>query len=254
MKIAIVGSGNIASFFGKKWRASGHTILQVISPTLSHAQQLAEELQASFAIDISELNDEADIYLLAVKDDVLLSFADTSIFKNKFVIHTAGAVTLEMLNNLSGTIACLWPVYSIQKDTSIEQINFPLVINFSSDKIEHFTREIAKNISEQLIELNDEQKSIAHVGAVFANNFTNHLYTLSKQLLAQYHIPFDLLKPLIENTTEKLHISEPEQNQTGPAIRHDEKTMKKHLDLLKNDKNLSAIYKILSSSIENIHT
>jgi hypothetical protein len=73
---------------------------------------------------------------------------------------------------------------------------------------------------------------------------------LSEDLLHREQIPFELILPLIEHTTQKLHQTPPHQNQTGPAIRHDEKTMQKHLMLLQKDKQMSTIYKLLSNSIQ----
>ena len=99
--------------------------------------------------------------------------------------------------------------------------------------------------------MNDEQKSIAHVSAVFANNFSNHLFAIAEKLLENQQIPFEIMMPLIKNMVEKLNNHSAAENQTGPAIRKDEKTIQKHLSLLTNDDKI--IYETLTTSIQKLH-
>lgn len=250
MRIAILGSGNVATFFGLQFKKNNHTIVQVISSTTQHAEHLATLLDADFATDINQLTHDADVYLFAVSDDVILNFAKTIKRPNKLIIHTAGSIQLSELALISENSACIWPLYSIQKNNLPDSNTVPLIINASNETSLQQVIQLANAISSNHFFLNEKQKSMAHLAAVFANNFTNHLYTLSEDLLHHEKIPFELILPLIEYTTQKLHQTPPHQNQTGPAIRHDEVTMQKHLDLLQNDEQMSAIYKLLSNSIQ----
>jgi hypothetical protein len=50
---------------------------------------------------------------------------------------------------------------------------------------------------------------------------------------------------------EKLKDNHPLKSQTGPAMRNDTKVMKKHLAILKSDKQLTKVYKTLSDLIES---
>ena len=58
---------------------------------------------------------------------------------------------------------------------------------------------------------------------------------------------FKLLKPLIRETVDKLETLDPKEAQTGPAIRNDQKTLDKHLELIKKPQ-LKEIYNILNIS------
>jgi predicted short-subunit dehydrogenase-like oxidoreductase (DUF2520 family) len=109
---------------------------------------------------------------------------------------------------------------------------------------------MAHSMSSNVFLLNDEQKMIAHVSAVFANNFSNHLFAIAEKLLDKQHIPFDILMPLIKNTVEKLNTHSPADNQTGPAIRKDEKTIQKHVNLLTDSDKI--IYEMLTKSIQEL--
>jgi hypothetical protein len=89
------------------------------------------------------------------------------------------------------------------------------------------------------------------LAAVFACNFTNHFYQIANDLLASKNMSFDLLLPLITETVNKVKSSSPEDAQTGPAKRNDQKTMQKHLNLLQGNDNLQTLYKLISAEIQN---
>lgn len=251
MKIAIAGAGNIATFFAKKFQAAGFEIVQVIAAHKEHAKELALKFACAFSDQISDLDPDADVCLFAVKDDVLLDFA-AKLRMTQIVIHTAGSVALSELYPMSSRVACIWPVYSIHKDNLPENPNLPLVLNAGSDEVLEITRRLATAISQQHYVLTDQQKSALHLAAVFANNFTNHMYTISEQITREHGVPFAALLPLIADTAQKVQHSLPQQNQTGPAIRHDEKTMTKHLNML-HDEVWQQIYRLISSSIRQPH-
>jgi predicted short-subunit dehydrogenase-like oxidoreductase (DUF2520 family) len=111
--------------------------------------------------------------------------------------------------------------------------------------LEYFAKSISKNVQK----INSEQRKILHVAAVFACNFSNHLYTIAASILADHRLSFDLLKPLIAETADKIKLNEPAKMQTGPAIRKDVKTMNAHLKLLSTDKKLKKIYTLMSDHI-----
>ena len=93
-----------------------------------------------------------------------------------------------------------------------------------------------------------EQRRHLHLAAVFACNFTNHLYAIAAELLEKQHLPFDALRPLIRETAAKIESLTPIDAQTGPAIRYDRNIMQRHIDLL-DDNDEKEIYRLLSRHI-----
>jgi hypothetical protein len=79
------------------------------------------------------------------------------------------------------------------------------------------------------------------------NNFVNHLYYLGNKICEENNIPFEILHPLIKETSNKLEELSPFNAQTGPAKRNDKQTMEKQLALL--PKKSKEIYTLLSNSI-----
>lgn len=250
MKIAIVGSGNIATFFGMKLKENKHEIIQVISNTEAHAKELADKLNANFSTDLNQLSSNADIILLAIKDDVLRSLPKNSTFEDKLIIHTAGSVSLDEIMHLSQYVGSIWCMYSINKNFIPTRNDIPLIINSNHEASLEKIKLLSHCISESIYILSDEQKTIAHLAAVFANNFANHLFTIGQDILLSEKIPFQILVPLIQNTIEKLSYATPDRLQTGPAIRHDDETIRKHLELLSSNESNTNIYKLITESIQ----
>lgn len=250
MKITIVGSGNIATFFGIKFKKAGHSILQVISSTESHAKELADTLSCDFDTDLNKLNVDSEVVLLAVKDDVLRTLVGYEVLQTKTIIHTAGSISLLDIASLSKNVGSMWCMYSINKNHLPERDDIPVIVNASNENTLVQVKKLSEAISNVTYSLDDDQKTIAHLSAVFANNFANHLFTIGQEILSQEKIPFEILIPLIQNTIEKLSYSTPDKLQTGPAIRHDGETISKHLQLLQSNEEFLKIYQLLTHSIQ----
>jgi hypothetical protein len=76
------------------------------------------------------------------------------------------------------------------------------------------------------------------------------MYVLGEEICKENEVPFDILKPLIAETANKINFLSPKNAQTGPAMRNDQSTIDKHLTLLR-DKIHKEIYRIITKSIQN---
>lgn len=254
MKILLIGSGNVATQLGKAFKRCGHEIVFVYSRNISHASELAKELKAGFGNDLnmtSSLN--ADVCIIAVKDDAISEVVKKlPAFKNSLVIHTSGATDISILKKKFKNCGVLWQVQTIKGRTQVDFRKVPLVIEANNPSAEKKIKQLANDLSKRVYVLNSHQRRVLHLGAVWVNNFPNHLYYLAESLLKKHNLPFQLFEPLIISTTES-GIKNPKTSQTGPAKRNDIKTMKAHLKLLP-DKNYRELYKLISKSITNLYS
>lgn len=248
MNFSIIGSGNMAHYIGIRCKEAGRSIDEVIATNEVTGKALAEKLDATFLKDFKQ--SQSTTFLLAVPDDAIRELAKTDFFKEKKIIHTSGSIGLHELENLSENVACIWPIFSIQKEKLPTRNDIPFILQSSNLPIRKKAVSLLKGLTNNVTEATDEQKNILHLSAVFVNNFTNHLFALSEQLLQDHNLSFtELMHPIIENTVAKLKHNAPQNLQTGPAIRNDKSTMHKHLELLTHNPALAEIYKLLSSSI-----
>jgi predicted short-subunit dehydrogenase-like oxidoreductase (DUF2520 family) len=231
LNIVILGNGNVATHLSEALLNAGYSVLQLWKR--------------------GEVLRDADLYFIAVSDDAIEEVVGL-IPENKFFAHTSGSVDLQR-----GGV--FYPLQTFSKNSDVDWKSIPILIETNDKNLEEFLFEIAKKISNNVTLVNTEMRRQLHLAAVFACNFTNHLWAISEELLNEKNIPFDLMKPLIYQTFRKIETHHPKEVQTGPAVRNDLKTMEKHRDILCNDKSCLAptevleIYNLLSKSIQNSH-
>jgi len=128
----------------------------------------------------------------------------------------------------------------------------PICIEAEKKEDLELLHRLASSVSESVYEITSEQRKSLHLGAVFVNNFTNHIYQIGSEICEENEVPFNILKPLIKETVEKINSFSPLDAQTGPAIRNDKETIRRHLKQLEN-KTHQEVYKILTKSIQETY-
>jgi predicted short-subunit dehydrogenase-like oxidoreductase (DUF2520 family) len=228
ISVLLVGKGNVATHLYNAFLSVDNSVC-----TQSSSGKL-------------ELIPKADITIIAVADDAIAEVS--SKIKNTFVVHTSGACSINELKNTTNKgVFYMLQTFSKEKKVDFNEVPFCLEAENESNYV--LLDELAKSIGKKIYTVNSEQRKALHVAAVFVNNFTNHMYKIGNDICNEHHVPFEILQPLIKETTSKIKTLSPEKAQTGPAVRNDKKTIKNHLDLL--NKKQQQIYKIITKSIQN---
>jgi len=250
--ISIIGSGNVARQLAPALKNSGHSIYQVYSRNATAGKRLAKQTGALYLDNLSRVEDTGGIIIIAVKDDAIPEVVEKlPSLKKSLVIHTSGATDIKVLKKKFRNCGVLWQVQTIQARTKVDFKKVPLIIEANNISANKKLTRVAKSLSRLVYPLNSHQRRVLHLGAVWVNNFPNHLYALAKTFLQKHRLPFELLGPLILSTAEN-GIKDPEAAQTGPAKRNDIRTMKEHLKLLP-EKNYRDLYKLLSKGIIQLY-
>jgi len=249
MRITIIGSGNVATHLAAAFKNAGHAIVQVYSHDMHNASLLAYHVKAEAINNLEQINPETDLFVIAIKDDAIESIAAELAQYNKLIVHTSGATSLQTLQKHTPNAGVFYPLQTFSKTRELNFNTVPLCIEGADEKITSTINELAYTVSQNVYRVNSEQRKTLHLAAVFACNFPNYLYHVSQQLLAEKQLSFDLLRPLILETAEKVQEHLPAIAQTGPAVRNDEKTIASHLEQLQENPDLQEIYKLLSQGI-----
>jgi predicted short-subunit dehydrogenase-like oxidoreductase (DUF2520 family) len=249
MRITIIGSGNVATHLAAAFKNAGHRIVQVYSRDLQNAALLAYHVGAEAIDNLEQINPETDLFVISVKDDVIGSIAQSLIKFEKLIVHTSGATDLQTLLNFTQSAGVFYPLQTLSKNKEVDFLTVPLCIEGADENITKQLIELAQTVSNNVYRVNSAQRKILHLAAVFACNFPNYLYNIAQQLLAEHDMDFEMLRPLILETAQKVQTHLPAEVQTGPAIRNDENTMAAHLQMLNNEPDLKAIYSLLSQEI-----
>ncbi|WP_343533183.1 Rossmann-like and DUF2520 domain-containing protein [Pedobacter sp.] len=250
MKVSIVGSGNVATHLAKALHHVHVEIQGIWSHQFENAELLANQVDAKAIRQISEIaNDGSDILLISVKDDAIADVAAQLKNYRGIVAHTSGAVTLNILNE-NVNYGVFYPLQTFSKHKTLDFSQVPLCLEANNTQSLRQLKTLAALLSKNIYEVDSEQRKILHLAAVFACNFPNYLYGVAQQLLAQHQLDFEIIKPLIAETANKVQTALPIEVQTGPAIRNDEQTLQKHEELLKAHSDWLMIYKLLSEQIK----
>jgi len=213
------------------------------------ASLLAYHVRAEAIDNFDNINPETDLFIIAVKDDAIGDIAQKLTQYDKLIVHTSGATSLKVLTGYTNNAGVLYPLQTFSKTKEVDFKTVPVCIEGADEQITTLLEELARTISNNVSRVNSDQRKILHLAAVFACNFPNYLYYAAGKLLQQHDLDFNLLRPLILETAEKVQEHLPAGVQTGPAIRNDEKTMAAHLQLLQNNPELERLYTELSQLI-----
>lgn len=246
LKVVIIGSGNVAQHLIKAFLNSEK--IELVQAYARSHQALTHILSPDKITNALNTITEADIYIIAVSDDAIAEISSQLPFTDRFVVHTSGSVSLQQLD-IKNRRGVFYPLQTFSKNKEVDFHKIPLCLESEQDNDYKILEETAKAISLLLYTIDSKQRQALHVAAVFVNNFTNHMYTIGDQICNKNGIPFDILKPLIQETADKIELLPPIEAQTGPAKRKDQQTIERHLNFLTNDTQ-KAIYTLLTQSIQ----
>ncbi len=248
--IVLIGAGNLATQLGFSLAKKGFNIRQVYSYTLENAELLAEKLNAYSTDNLKEIQTNADLYIIAVKDAVLAQTIEQLPHLKGIVTHTAGSLSIDMLLKFEN-FGIVYPFQTFSKDKEVDFNSIPLLIEANNESTEERLLKFGKSIANTVMICDSNQRKQIHLAAIFACNFTNHMYSIANDILKSHNINFDVIKPLIQETASKIETLDPKEAQTGPAIRGDKNIIEEHLKMLNDHNDLQSIYKTLSNRIMN---
>lgn len=247
IQITIIGSGNVAQHLIKAFTKSD--LIEIVQVYSRKKETLASLIEFDkITSDFSDLK-EADLYIIAVSDKAIAEVSAQLPFQNRVVVHTSGAASLDVLDpkNRKGVF---YPLQTFSKKKDIDFSIVPLCLEAENTFDFRVLETVAKSVSNAVFPINSDQRKALHVAAVFVNNFTNHLYQVGQEICEEHQVPFEILRPLIQETAQKINTLDPIDAQTGPAKRNDTTTIEAHLAYLTRE-NQKNIYKILTQSIQH---
>lgn len=234
MKVAVIGTGNVGSQFARIFG-----VRPISSRTLDG------------------IPTDADLYIIAVSDSAVKDLADKLPSIGGMVVHTTGSVPMEVLSRFkSNGYGVMYPFQTISRSRDLTPDKIPLLLEASDEKTLEKIKRVAVEAGFADIAFADsEKRRRVHLTGTFACNFTNAMIAVSQQILSDCGIEKGIIRPLVEETIEKLRSLPAKDAQTGPAVRNDLTTLKSHLDLLKElgMEKEAEIYNAVSNYIMSSH-
>lgn len=251
--VTLIGAGRVATHLGKGLKSAGLNIAEVISKNGASARELATLLDANPIENWEDLSPTSDLYLVAVNDDAVAEVANSFPFNDCFIAHTSGSVPMNALEQASTRFGIFYPLQTFSKEKEVDLNKVPFCIEGNTEENAQALFQLAQRVSGNVNYINSEERKRLHLAAVFACNFSNHLYAIAEELLQEQGLTLDLLRPLLIETAAKAQQHAPKDVQTGPAVRDDKAVLASHLKQLEAKSDYQKLYNLLTKSIQDKH-
>lgn len=248
ISVVIIGSGNVASHLFEAFKNNKEaTVVQVVGRSEVSLSEYAKQVATA---SLDNITHNADVYILAVSDNAIPAVAKQFKLKDKLLVHTSGATSMDALKDHSKR-GVFYPLQTFTKGKKVDFSSIALCLEAQEQTDLELLQQLANAISKKVYLMSSEQRKALHVAAIFASNFSNFMYAKAEEVCQEYQIPFEMLHPLILETAKKIEQLPPKEAQTGPARRGDITTLEAHKELIKNNTN-KEIYSLISEAI--LHT
>ncbi|MFP4557593.1 MAG: Rossmann-like and DUF2520 domain-containing protein [Bacteroidales bacterium] len=250
--IVVIGAGNVAYSLVPIINKAGHNVVQIVGRTPENAQELAELVKSKHTSNVSDIQVDADAYILAVPDSAILGLSKSLHKLNGIVVHTSGSTPLSVLSSLADNYGVFYPFQTFTKGRDVSLQNVPICIESNNQDTLTMLFRFSESLGARPVKMDSSTRQWLHLSGVFSCNFVNHMLAIAQVIAQEHGFSYNLLKPLIEETISKALNDNPIDNQTGPAVRGDSETIKKHVALLSNiDEDIRDLYTEISKSILN---
>lgn len=250
LNIVMIGAGNVAHNLTRRLVDAGQQIVQIIGHSEKNARNLSTIANCNFSLRVEDIDSNAHLYIIAIPDGAIVDVVKSMPELNGIVVHTSGSTSMGIFQSRFPNHGVFYPFQTFSKDRDISLKDVPICIEASDDDTFNLLLNLAELLGSRPLEMDFETRKWLHLSGVFSCNFVNHMLAIGQLIAQENDFDFGLLKPLVTETIQKAMELGPVSCQTGPAIRSDSETIKKHVAMLSSvSDDLRELYMSLSSSI-----
>ena len=245
IRIELIGTGNVAIALAREIR--NHQTLSLVQLNGRDQNKLPKDLiDIPFSKQFNALP-TCDVVLIAVSDQAIQQVSSQIYLTDAVVAHTSGASSVDLLSNHKHR-GVFYPLQTFSKQQQLNWSEIPILWEGNNTQVNEKLETLSQLLSPLATQIDEKQRLSMHLAAVVVNNFTNHLYAEAHRFCKSKQLNFELLTPLIEETTRKIKQLDPRESQTGPAARGDTQTIQRHMAIPMTEE-LSDIYSLFTSQL-----
>ncbi|MGB9765521.1 MAG: Rossmann-like and DUF2520 domain-containing protein [Candidatus Saccharicenans sp.] len=255
---SIIGAGRVGLNLAAALVQKGFILKKVSDRFYSRARKAVKIIGQGQATKSNLLAAaSAEIILISVPDCQLTEVAEEiSIldYPGKFVFHTSGAFSSSVLKPLSkkgARVASLHPIQTFALTEPDPRIFKGIFFGLEGDQEAiQLGAIMAKKLSGQVLLISAENKPAYHLACSIASNFLiillNEVKNLFSPLGINEELTLEIITPLINETLHNVKKLGFEASLTGPIIRGDLETVKRHLAVTHDQAALDRIYRAMA--------
>ena len=256
--IAIIGAGTLATALAVDLHRSGYSIAEIVSRDNSQSRRRASVLAkrvGARGVALSQAEPVARITWICVPDDAISGVAQQLAamgdWHRKIVLHSSGALVSGMLDAMKARGAAIASVHPLMTFVSASDSNLngiPFAMEGDAKALSVLGA-VVRSLGGKPFRISAESKAAYHAFGFFCSPALAALIAAAQQVgkLAGFTEPRvrELMEPIIRQTIDNCFRTDPGRAFSGPLRRGDVATIRKHLDVLKESRELLDVYKSL---------
>jgi predicted short-subunit dehydrogenase-like oxidoreductase (DUF2520 family) len=266
--IAIVGAGNLGSALAISLRQAGYAIEAVIvrsrAASKKSARNLAKKVGARLIAHRLQ-NLSADLIWFCVPDSEIMHVATVLAqkisWKGRVALHSSGALSsdeLSVLRKQGAFVASAHPMMTFVQGSHPSFIGVPFAIE--GDRVAvRAARQIVRDLGGESFPIRKSDKAAYHAWGTFASPLLTALLTTNEYVATLAGIDRQSAKrrilPILQQTLKNYAALDAGEAFSGPIIRGDVETVKKHLHVLHKNPVAREVYvALVRSAIQYLPT
>jgi predicted short-subunit dehydrogenase-like oxidoreductase (DUF2520 family) len=264
--VFVIGAGSVATAMAGALRHAGVPVLGLWGRRPDAVRRAAGVAGVAGFATVPDLILEADVLILAVKDDAIAEVAKTLlatglVTRRHSLLHCSGALAAtEAFGGPAAQIGvhAVGTIHPLRSFPDVKEAARTLrgtVFGVEGDEPgRHLARQLVRSLGGVPLDLDGDGMGLYHAAAALAANALVALFDAASETLAAAGIPRDqapaALLPLMRGTLENVgRVGIPEAL-TGPVGRGDAGTVQKHLAALeKKAPDVAPLYRTLSRRV-----
>ena len=246
-RIAIGGAGSLASALAVALHDAGYAIDEIVSreqaASLRRARRLARQVGAS-AATVARARMQAEVVWFCVPDGAITgaaeSLADAVEWKGRVALHSSGALTsdeLALLRRRGAASASVHPLMTFVRGSRPSLVDVPFALEGDTAAV-RMARRIVKKLGGRKYSIRKEDKAAYHAWGTFASPLLTALLVTGEHVAAAAGVrrkaARQMMLAMIRQTLANYAALEGAGAFSGPIIRGDIDTVKRHLRTLRS--------------------
>ena len=260
--ITIVGPGRLGTALALALHQNGFTVSEIIGrdepASRSRTRSLARRVGAR-ATTVAGARLDCDILWICVQDAAIQSCARTlsqkqADWKHKIIFHSSGALTsdeLEVLKQRGAATASLHPMMTFVSGAhpSLAGVTFA---GEGDSRALRTAKRIVSRVGGTFVAIEKRAKPMYHAWGAFGSPLLVSLLALAEEVAAVAGLPAKqarkTIAPMLRRTVENYVEHGPVAAFSGPLVRGDTNTVRKHLDVLRSLDGAAEVYRALADA------
>jgi predicted short-subunit dehydrogenase-like oxidoreductase (DUF2520 family) len=257
--VTLVGLGGVGRALAHAIREAGCRELVLIGRGRRGERSLAHALKARHLSNLRQLTQDHGLIVICARDNQIASVAQELTrlklnWSRLTVLHTSGVLgsaVLKPLASKSAAVAAWHPYMTFPKGG--QPVSFAGVTFGTSGDVQAMRAagRLARMLGGRPLRLREQDRALYHLSAVLACGFVAANLDLAVSVLKKIGLSekraLETVLPIASQTLENVAELGPKRALTGPAVRGDTATIRKHLrELRKLDPELARYYVTVS--------